>query len=180
MNAAHLHLLVNHLPILGAFLSLPVLAVALWRNQDRSVLGVAAMLLVLAAGGAGASMNTGDGAEESVEHLPGVSEQLIHEHEEKAELATGLSVATALMAVGVFAWAMKRGDGAAPRGAIAALLLANLGTSGAMAATGAAGGEIRHTEIRDAAAQGGAAAAGGEANEGGEEEEEEEEEGENE
>ena len=49
MNDAHLHLLINHLPILGAFLSVPVLLVSLWRNRESTVLGVAVMLLVLAA-----------------------------------------------------------------------------------------------------------------------------------
>lgn len=173
MNAAHLHLLVNHLPILGAFLSVPVLAVALWRARDRTAIGIAAMLLVLAAIGAGASLNTGEGAEEGVEGLPGVSEALIHEHEEKAELATGLSVVTALLALGALGLAVKRGEEGAPRAVIGAVLLANLVTAGAMAGVGASGGVIRHTEIRDGAtaAQGGEAA-GGEQGEAGEEGEE--------
>lgn len=174
MNTAHLHLLVNHLPILGAFLSLPVLAVALWRNRETTVFGVAVMLLILATAGAGASMRTGEGAEEAVEELPGVSERLIEDHEEKAELATGLSVATAVLALGALGWALKRGDGV-PRAAVGVVLLANLVTAGAMASVGAAGGVIRHTEIRDGAAQPGGDAAGGQAAEGGEEEEEEEE-----
>lgn len=173
MNDAHLHLLINHLPILGAFLSVPVLLVSLWRNRESTVLGVAVMLLVLAAGGAGAALATGEDAEEVVEDLPGVSEQLIEEHEEKADLATGLSVATAVIGLGVLAWGLKRPDGA-PRGAIGALLVANLVTAGAMAAVGAAGGVIRHTEIRDGAAAsagGGEGAAGAEAGEQGGEDE---------
>lgn len=151
MNDAHLHLLFNHLPILGAFLSIPALLIALWRVQERAALGIAVVLLALAAAGAGASLETGEDAEEVVEGLPGVSERLIHTHEERAELATGLSVVTALLGAGALAWGLKRGEGT-PRAAIGAVLVANLVTAGAMAGVGASGGVIRHTEIRDGAA----------------------------
>jgi len=40
-----------------------------------------------------ATMQTGEPAEEMVEHLPGIAEPLIDEHEERAEVATGLAVA---------------------------------------------------------------------------------------
>lgn len=171
MNDAHLHLLVNHLPILGAFLSLPVLALAFFKEGLGS-LRAGALLLVLAALGAGASMRTGEGAEEVVENLPDVSEPMIEEHEELAEAALAVSIVGAFAGLGVALWSQRKGE--VQRAALAGLLLLNVAEAGVMAAVGRSGGPIRHTEIRDGAAgTGGQAGQGGEAAEGGEHEEEE-------
>jgi peptidoglycan/LPS O-acetylase OafA/YrhL len=147
MNAAHLHLVINHLPIIGAFLSLPLVAMTLWRRGDRGLLLAVALTLGLTGAGALASLQTGDPAEEMVEHLPGVAESLIETHEDPAEVAAGLAVATAVGAMMLFAMAWRR-DSPLPSALIATLLLATAATSGAMAWTGKAGGVIRHPEIR--------------------------------
>lgn len=161
MNDAHLHLLVNHLPILGAILSLPVLALAFLKDGLGS-LRAGAVLLVLAALGAGASLRTGEGAEEVVEEMPEVSEDLIHDHEELAEAATVLAAITALAGIGALVLSQRRG--AVHKAALGGLLLLNVAEAGTMAAVGKSGGPIRHTEIRDDAAQPRA----GQAGEGGE------------
>jgi len=147
MNAAHLHLVINHLPIVGALLSVPLVILALAFRAERGLLTAAAVTLTLTGAGALAALQTGEPAEEVVEHLPEVAETLIHEHEERAEVATGLAVATAVGALALFGMTVRRG---APLRApwVAALLAATIATSGAMAWTGTAGGVIRHIEIR--------------------------------
>lgn len=180
MNPAHLHLLVNHLPIIGFLFAIPLAALALLRPGDRGIFTAVALVVALAAGGGVASQLSGEGAEEVVEDLPDVRESLIHEHEEAAEAATVVAVATALLALGLLGWRAKRG-GDLPRPALAGMLLATLVAGGAMARVGQLGGVIRHTEIREgAAAQPGAGEARGEAagEAAGEGEEEGEEEGE--
>jgi hypothetical protein len=146
VNAAHFHLIVNHLPIVGAVLSVPLLVLALFQRADRGALRAAVAVLVLSAGGALASLWSGEPAEEQVEHLPGTSEAAIEIHEERAELATGLSVVTALLGVGALVLAERRRIGSAAP--IAVTLAGAVLTAGAMAWTGSTGGVIRHPEIR--------------------------------
>jgi len=148
MNAAHLHLVLNHLPIIGALLSVPLVILALAFRNERGLLIAAAVTLTVTGAGALASMQTGEPAEELVEHLPGVAEPLIQAHEERAEVATGLAVATAIGALALFGMTVRRGT-SLPAPWLAALLVGTVATSGAMAWTGKAGGVIRHTEIRN-------------------------------
>jgi len=146
MSAAHLHLLINHLPIVGGLLALALLLLALWRPAH---LASAALVLMLSGVGAGAALLTGEPAEEQVEHLPGVSEALIHEHEERAELAALLSVAAGLAAAGALAtqrWSRLPGF------ALPALLALSSASAGAMVWTGASGGVIRHSELQSTGA----------------------------
>jgi len=147
MNAAHLHLVINHLPIIGALLSVPLVIMALGFRNERGLLIAATMTLTLTAAGALATMQTGEPAEKMVETLPGISEPLIDEHEERAEVATGLAVATAIGALAIFGITVRRGT-SLPAPWLAALLVATVATSGAMAWTGKAGGLIHHSEIR--------------------------------
>jgi uncharacterized membrane protein len=92
---------------------------------------------------------SGEGAEEAVEHLPGVSEDLIERHEDVAKLAiisiaaAGLLALTALLSFRRF-WLTRILK-------VVVLLLAI--TSGAlMAQTAHLGGQIRHSEIRNGVA----------------------------
>lgn len=160
MNPAHLHLLVNHLPIVGAFLAVPLLGLALWKRQDTGALRAAVLVLVFAAIGAGASMRTGEEAEEAVEASGWMSERLAHDHEERAELATPLSVVTALAGVALLIWSERKK--VVNAGLVAGLGLLSVASAGAMAWVGSSGGVIRHDEIRDAATAAAAARGGGE------------------
>lgn len=173
MNSAHLHLLVNHLPIIGAFLSVPLLLVALLRRQEASGLRAAVLILLLAAAGAGASMRTGEGAEETVEDAGWASERLMHDHEERAEVATPIAILTALLGVGVLVWSERKK--ALNPALVAGLTLMATVSAGMMAWVGASGGQIRHDEIRDGAVASAQGGAGFEQGEGGEDEEEGEE-----
>ena len=86
MSQTHIHLLITHLPIFGALLGALVLAFGLWKNSS-STITAAYGVLVLAAIGAGVAYLTGEGAEEAVEHLPGVLESRIEPHEDFAVYA---------------------------------------------------------------------------------------------
>ena len=105
-----------------------------------------ATVLVVAGLAGGLALNTGEGAEEAVEDLPGVQEAAIHEHEERAEVAASLGGLTALLGVGALAAAMTS-RGRIAQGLLGAALVGELATAGAMAWTGNAGGAIRHPEI---------------------------------
>lgn len=144
MNGAHLHLLVNHVPILGVIFGLGLGVYALVRHQDdvvRAALGV----LVLAAIGAFAANWTGEGAEHVLERaVPSVSEDAIHEHAEfadKASIAAYVLGGLALVTLGL-SWGK-----ALRRPLVYATLVGALVVSGLLAYTANLGGGIRHTEI---------------------------------
>ena len=147
VNDAHLHLLVNHLPVVGSLIAVPLLLIALWLPRDRGALLGAVLVLVLAGGGAFVAEQTGHDAEEVVEDLPDVSEPYIEEHEERAEIATWVAGLAALAGLAVLA--LVRGREETPRVWVAALLVAALVSMGTLGWTSAAGGVIRHSEIRD-------------------------------
>ena len=102
---------------------------------------------------------TGEGAEEAVENVPGVSEAIMERHEEVAKLAifsivaAGVAALTALFSSRwlQFARMLK----------FIVLLLA-LTSGGLMAQTAHLGGQIRHSEIRNGAVAENGIEAGGE------------------
>ncbi len=100
-NAAHFHLLINHLPILLPFLGLLILLFGLILRSEV-VKRIAFGLFIMGAFGAVLTNFSGEGAEEIAEKM-GKSHELIHEHEESAELFTILSVILGLLS-GVSLW----------------------------------------------------------------------------
>ncbi len=146
MSAAYLHLMINHVPVVGAFLALPLLALALW-TRERGAVAAAALVLALSGAGAGGALWTGEPAEEQVEHLAGTSEPAIEIHEERAEVATILAVLAGLAGLAVAAAGARGG-----RSALLGVTALAAASAGAMAWTAQSGGPIRHSELRDDAA----------------------------
>lgn len=145
MNDAHLHMVVNHFPIIGTILGLGILIGGLIFKND-SIKNTAYCLFIVAALFSFASMNTGEGAEEIAEKLPDVTDQIIHVHEEAAEkLALVLYFLGAISIVGLYLNVKKNAK--ANLVSFLALTVAAVGVFLAQQ-TGTTGGEIRHTEIR--------------------------------
>ena len=84
MNLAHLHLALNHIPVIGIPLALVVLVYGILRTE-ANVQKLALMLLsTLGVITLGVYL-TGEPAEKTIEHLPGIAESLIERHEDAAE-----------------------------------------------------------------------------------------------
>lgn len=148
MDQTHIHLMITHLPIFGALLGALVLAFGLWKKSPATI-SAAYGVLVLSAIGAGISYLTGEGAEEAVEHLPGVLESRIEQHEDFA-----LYALISLLALGVVALTglVLNARQASFSNTVARLtLLLALVSFGLVGYTGYLGGQIRHTELNGAA-----------------------------
>lgn len=144
MNEAHIHLLITHLPIVGTALGAFVLIHGIWRKSNTTLIA-AYNILILSVMGAGIAYATGEGAEETVEHLQGVSKNLIEEHAESALVSLIALIAIGLIAVfGLFA-TLKSLTLARPIALF--VLVASLIGFALAARTGYLGGQIRHTEI---------------------------------
>jgi hypothetical protein len=146
MSLVHLHLLMNHIPVIGALFVVALLATALLRRDGliaRTALSTSAILGVVAI----AVYFTGEPAEEAVEHLPGVSKSAIEQHEEMALVATVMIAACGALALG--ALMMFRGR-RMPQWVVVSSFVGMLAVAGVMGWTANLGGQIRHTELRGA------------------------------
>ena len=147
MNAAHLHLLVNHLPIIGFAFGLILLVGTTLRRGDRGMFLGAVLVLVISGAGGLAAQFTGEPAEEVVEHLSDVPKVLIETHEGAALIATILASITTLLAIALSFVTLRR-EGRIGVIPLLILLGATVVAYGAMTWAGSTGGKIRHSEIR--------------------------------
>ncbi len=144
MNWVHIHLMTNHIPVIGTMIGIVILAYSLWKNSEEMkrfslgffvVLGAVTLLVYF----------TGEPAEEAIEKLPGVSEVMLERHEGASIFAlVSLLVLSALsLAALVFrslglperAWYWRT------------LVLVAVLSGGLMGWIANLGGKIRHTEI---------------------------------
>jgi hypothetical protein len=155
MNLAHVHLLLTHLPVVGAVFAVPLLATALLTRcavVRRVALGAVVVVALLGL----PAYFTGEAAEDAVERLPGIAEALVERHEDAAARAlVALEVAGAVALLGL-ALTLRARD--VPAWILVATLLVTAVGAGLLGWTANLGGQIRHTEIR----AGAAASAGGE------------------
>lgn len=145
MNQAHLHMVVNHFPIIGIIIGVIVLGVGI---LSKSVISkrIGGLILIGSSLFTFPSFETGEGAEEIVEHIQGVSENLIEKHEEFAEQFMGF--VWGIILIGILAllseWKMKRFTNWLY---ITLFVIASFSVYFAKQ-VGTSGGEIRHSEIR--------------------------------
>jgi FtsH-binding integral membrane protein len=145
MDAAHIHLLLNHVPILGTILATFLFAYAFFRNSDE-LKRLSMFLLVLAAVVAVPVFLTGEPSEEIVERLTGVDDRLIEEHESAATFALIFVIAAGLFSL--FAMLLMRGRKEIAKWLVLGALVCGGVSAAAMARAGNLGGMIRHAEIR--------------------------------
>ena len=144
MNLAHLHLLLNHVPTVGAAIAIALLVLALVRKSDElkrvalEVFFVVALLTLPA-------YLTGVSAEKQIRDREGVSVMMVAAHESAA--VTSLIL---MQIAGAFAWFglwKFRRTARWGRTTLYALLLLSALTIAVTARTANLGGEIRHPEI---------------------------------
>jgi hypothetical protein len=150
MNLAHVHLLLNHLPIIGTLITLGLFLVALAGNRDdlkQASLALFALIALFAI----PTYMSGSGAQQAIQESPDVSMMIIETHQGAALLAfifmelTGL---VSLSALWRFSRTVKNPAKSRPaRLNLLAVLLFAIATSALMAIAGNTGGDIRHPEI---------------------------------
>ena len=146
MNQAHIHLIVNHVPIMGSLFAAVLLGAGVL--QKNLSLTRAGLVAVLAAGLLCLPAQlTGAGAAAIVQNMPRVSRALIQNHSEAAELgfwALEIAAAAALFSLLLL-------KNASPKAKLLTLLTLVLTfiSFGMLARAGSLGGQIRHTEIRE-------------------------------
>lgn len=144
MNAAHMHLLLNHFPLVGFVFSLILLSVGLFRANDGYI--KAGILVILISGLlAVPTYLLGEPAEKVIKSLPGFSERLVENHEEAAELAIWCIGAT-MLAAAVSLWLSGKRN-MASKLALNSMLLLNFIALVMIGRTSNLGGKISHSEV---------------------------------
>jgi hypothetical protein len=148
MNPTHVHLMLNHIPVLGTAIGLGLLLFAFWRKSDelkKTTLGFLVLVALLAV----PVYLTGEPAEDAVKKLPGVSKAIMEQHEEAAAVAfTGVVVLGVASLAGLLLF--RRGK-PVPAWFGSLMIASSLIVGGLMAYTANIGGQVRHTEIRSGA-----------------------------
>jgi len=147
MNAPHIHLLINHLPIIGLIIGvLVVISGLLLKKQTVSSVG---LWITLVAGiSSYPTMYSGGAAEHYMDKKESdydLSHDLIHEHEEAAELAFWPCIVTGALA-GLALIGNRKGHKHTKK---AEILVVFIGIIAIILVTkaGLTGGQIRHPEI---------------------------------
>lgn len=149
MNASQIHLALTHLPVVLSLAGMVALAISFIKT-NIALRRTALYILLIAGVAALPVFFTGEGAEEVVEHMPGVSDSLIERHEEVAKLGLITILAAAVLALISL---LRFLSATLAKRMAAAVLLISLVSTGLMAQTAHLGGQIRHTEIRQADVQ---------------------------
>ncbi len=146
VNWAHVHLMINHVPVIGVVGAILLFLYALIRKSEEVQI-VSLGVFVLIALATVPVFFTGEAAEDVVKKLPGVTETYIGRHEEFAEYSiTLMEILGAASLAGLF---YIRRSGILPKWLLAAVLVLSLLTAAVIGFTANLGGQIRHTEIRD-------------------------------
>ena len=147
MNAAHLHLVLNHFPIIGSAIAIFVLIIGIIRKSD-DIKKTGAMILILTSLITIPVYFSGENAQAKIEgNYDDVDEEFIEPHEDFA-----LYSFIAMDIAGLFALAsllMYRKQKAFPNSVTYLLLLILIIVNGMMAYTANLGGKIHHPEIRE-------------------------------
>ncbi len=148
MPPVEIHLALNHVPVVGYAGVLAILIWGMFRRSDE-VQRVALAACVAIALITVAVHRSGQAAEDFAEKLPGVTHDVIEEHEEAAKYAfIASSCCGGAALLGLVFWSSPERRALAIR----ATLVLCIATAVIIGRTAMLGGQIRHTEVRAGAA----------------------------
>lgn len=149
MNGAQLHLMLNHLPVMGALFSLLLLGWGLIR-RSAEIQKVALVAVLLVGLSSVPVYLTGEPAEHVVEEWVGVDKAALEAHESMGKIALWCGVGLAAVAAIALSVGTRNPNALATSAAV--VWLTNALVFGVMGYTAHIGGQIRHPEIKSGAA----------------------------
>lgn len=146
MTPTHLHLLITHLPIFGSILGLLVLVQGIWSKSNQTIIA-AYTVFICSSVGAAIAYITGESAEETVEGLQGVAENMIEQHEDFAVFALSALIVLGVASLGGLFLTIKKSNWTKSTAMLISFIA--IVSFVLVVRTGYLGGQIRHTEINN-------------------------------
>jgi len=144
MSSAYLHILLNHIPVIGTAIAAFVMFYGFFKRSDE-IKKLALIVLILVAATSIVVHMTGDNAKGSVVSIEGVNSDYIDPHEDFADIAIIVSNVVGFLAlVTLFIFRKPKH---LPMWAAILFFVLILAVNGMMAWTAHLGGMINHTEI---------------------------------
>ncbi len=145
LSATHLHLMLNHVPVLGTIFVAIVLGWGLIR-RSREITSLGLAFTVLLSLATIPVYLTGEPTQHAQKNAAWYDRDRVNEHEEKAE--TGLIAVLVTGAIGLAALWLRRG-GRPGNGVVnGVVLLGVVASAGLFALAALEGGQIHHEELR--------------------------------
>jgi hypothetical protein len=144
MNLTHIHLITNHIPVIGTGIGILILLLGMYR-KSLEVQFAAYFILIASTFGAIIAYFSGEPAIESVEYIFDVSERSIEAHADAARITFFSMLILAMMSLIAMLIITKKPLRASAFAQIVLLVAAI--SFGLAAYTANLGGKIRHTEI---------------------------------
>lgn len=142
---AHVHLILNHVPIMGSLFTTALFIIALiYRNTF--IQKISLWFLVIIALVTAVTYQTGDPAAHAVRNLPQVSDSALKAHELFGKLGLGAMFVTGVVALGGVFFFRKRAT--IPGAYLALVMVILLVNCGLFTYISFLGGQILHPEIR--------------------------------
>jgi uncharacterized membrane protein len=143
-NAAHLHIAINHLPVVG-FMAAFVLSICAFFTKDRMLDLTAWMFTAGCALTAVISYLTGEPAEEMISGTSGVSDAFMSAHMRWGQYTYWATIA--IGALSLVGWFLAKRKEDSDRKALILLIIMLFAANFLGALTASLGGDIRHPEI---------------------------------
>jgi len=145
MDYIYIHLLLNHIPILGGVFGIILFLVGFFR-KNQSLINAGLVSLVIITLVTIPAYLSGEEAEELVEGMAGTSEFYLEEHEEWSEVALWVMVTTGILSLVSLLMSSFHNI---RRWLHYLVILASIASIILMVVVGNYGGKIRHSELRE-------------------------------
>lgn len=145
MAGNHLHLILNHIPVIGIYFGL-LLFIAGLLKKNGFIKYLALWLLLILAIIALPVYFSGEAAEETAEKMPFTSEEILKQHEWAGQLSLVGFLLIGLCVILIFLLRIFKGE--ISNSLVIIILILTVATAGVLVWTANSGGKIRRPELR--------------------------------
>ena len=149
MTGAHLHLILNHVPIFFCLFSVGLLIYS-WRYTNAEALSGGLFMMIIAGVGAAAAYWTGIFAEKTIKNYPDIDLASIHQHENLARYGLWGMIVLGIICMPLLLFAQRRITSKFLATMPSLIIIAGISEFALLGKVAQIGGKIRHEEIRDA------------------------------
>lgn len=143
MNSAHIHLMINHLSLFTTLMGIVILIYTII-SKNKNYEKLYLLLFIISVLSIVPTYFSGDGAEEIIEDIKGISKSLIHSHEEMGEKTLIATMFLGFVSLGKL---LIKNNEKLTKTMFYLIIISSIVSFGLISNTAYLGGQIRHTEL---------------------------------